>query len=176
MSRLKQLEAGRIKQRKDVDKKDKERAEKEYGDVKFADETNKKYPINDEKHIRSAWNYINKEKNQAKYDAKSLKAIMNNIIKAWKEKIDKAGPPSAKKESSFKSSLKKVVLAEILSQTGNSGETKYFIVKKGKDGDFLIIDKETKEVNDGWPDLASALEQADDWDEQMEDFGEISYY
>ena len=65
--------------------------------MKFADEKNKKYPIDTEKHIRAAWNYINKAKNAAKYDAEDLKSIKGKIIAAWKEKIDKEGPPSAEK-------------------------------------------------------------------------------
>jgi len=76
---------------------DPEEGEKKYGDVKFADEKNKKYPIDTEKHIRAAWNYINKAKNAAKYDAEDLKTIEGKIIAAWKEKIDKEGPPSAEK-------------------------------------------------------------------------------
>ena len=65
--------------------------------MKFADEKNKKYPIDTEKHIRAAWNYINKEKNAAQYAAEDLKTIKAKIIAAWKEKIDQDGPPSAEK-------------------------------------------------------------------------------
>ena len=71
--------------------------ESKYGDVEFADEKNKKYPIDTEAHIRSAWSYINKEKNADKYDTKALAAIKAKIIAAWKAKIDKDGPPSAEK-------------------------------------------------------------------------------
>jgi len=73
-----------------------EEGEKEYGDVKFADEKNKKYPIDTEAHIRAAWNYINKPKNAGKYSAEDVKSIKGKIIAAWKAKIDKEGPPSAK--------------------------------------------------------------------------------
>lgn len=66
-----------------------------YGDVAFADSKNKKYPIDTEAHIRAAWNYINKEKNAGKYSAEDLKTIKGKIEAAWKDKIDKAGPPSA---------------------------------------------------------------------------------
>ena len=65
-----------------------------YGDVKFADEKNKKYPIDTEAHIRAAWNYINKSKNAGKYSSEDVKAIKAKIVSAWKDKIDKAGPPS----------------------------------------------------------------------------------
>ena len=72
-----------------------EEGKKRYGDVKFADAKNKKYPIDTEAHIRAAWNYINKPKNAGKYSAADLKTIKNKIIAAWKAKIDKDGPPSA---------------------------------------------------------------------------------
>src|SRR5689334_23545495 len=70
-----------------------------YGDVKFADEKNKKYPIDTEEHIRAAWNYINKENNAGKYSSEDLATIKNKIVAAWKDKIDKAGPPSVDKKS-----------------------------------------------------------------------------
>ncbi len=69
----------------------------QYGDVDFADQKNGKYPIDTEAHIRSAWSYINKEKNADKYDDKELAAIKSKIVAAWKAKIDKDGPPSAEK-------------------------------------------------------------------------------
>jgi hypothetical protein len=79
-------------------KKDKApEGEKQYGDVAFADAANKKYPIDTEEHIRAAWNYINKQKNADKYSADDLKAVKDKIIAAWKDKIDKDGPPSAEK-------------------------------------------------------------------------------
>src|SRR6185312_6097020 len=82
----------KIAERKDVDPKE---GKDKYGDVKFADEKNKKYPIDTPAHIRAAWNYINKPKNAAKYDSKDLKTIKSRIVAAWKDKIDKNGPPSA---------------------------------------------------------------------------------
>lgn len=82
----------KVAERKDVNPKE---GKDKYGDVTFADETNKKYPINTPAHIRAAWNYINKPKNAAKYDAKDLKTIKSKIVAAWKDKIDANGPPSA---------------------------------------------------------------------------------
>lgn len=76
--------------------------EEKYGDVAFADEKNKKYPINTAAHIRAAWNYINKPKNAAKYDAADLATIKRRIVAAWKEKIDSKGPPSAQKDTAAK--------------------------------------------------------------------------
>ena len=46
-----------IDRRDDVSPKE---GKREYGDVTFADETNKKYPIDSPKHIRAAWSYINR--------------------------------------------------------------------------------------------------------------------
>ena len=51
----------------------------EYGDVKFADETNKKYPIDTAEHVRHAWSFINKESNAAKYTKKDAAEIRNRI-------------------------------------------------------------------------------------------------
>ena len=89
-----EMEFAKIAARADTDPKE---GEDKYGDVKFADEKNKKYPIDTEKHIRAAWNYINKQKNADKYSAEDLKTIKDKIIAAWKDKIDKEGPPSAEK-------------------------------------------------------------------------------
>ncbi len=81
--------------REDVSAADKKRAVGEYGDVTYADEENKKYPIDTEKHIRAAWNYIRMPRNAAKYADKGA-SIKRKIIAAWKKKIDSKGPPSAK--------------------------------------------------------------------------------
>lgn len=70
-----------------------------YGNVTFADATNKKYPIDTEEHIRAAWNYINKQKNADKYSSADLKKIKDKIVAAWKKVIDKDGPPAAKSTS-----------------------------------------------------------------------------
>ncbi len=85
-----------IAKRKDVDKADRERAEKKYGDhIEYADEKNKKYPINDEEHIRAAWDYINKGEDADKYSPADVAKIKRKIVAAWKKKINKAGPPEA---------------------------------------------------------------------------------
>lgn len=70
-----------------------------YGDVEFADEKNKKYPIDTEEHIRAAWNYIHKKKNAAEYSDEELKTIKAKIVAAWKKKIDPDGPPAAQERS-----------------------------------------------------------------------------
>jgi len=81
--------------RKDVTSADKKHAEKEYGDVAYADETNKKYPIDTEEHIRAAWNYIHQARNAGKYPDGG-KAIKGKIVSAWKRVIG-GEPPSVEK-------------------------------------------------------------------------------
>ncbi len=96
--------AKRIAAREDVDPKD---GKDKYGSVKFADPTNKKYPIDTPAHIRAAWNYIHMPKNAAKYSAEDVKAIKAKIVAAWKEKIDAKGPPEAEKFLAFADALMK---------------------------------------------------------------------
>jgi len=81
-----------IPKRRDVSP---ESGPRDYGNVPFADPTNKKYPIDTEEHIRAAWNYIHKAHNAAQYDAAAVAKIKSRIVSAWKRVIDKAGPPSA---------------------------------------------------------------------------------
>jgi hypothetical protein len=57
----------------------------EYGDVPYADEKNKKYPIDNEEHCRAAWSYINMPRNSSKYSATELKAIKSKIVAASKK-------------------------------------------------------------------------------------------
>lgn len=78
--------------------------EEPYGDVKYADpgyqsDKKKRYPLDTEEHIRAAWDYIHQQKNADKYSAEQVAHIRSEIISAWKEKIDKAGPPSSGKNS-----------------------------------------------------------------------------
>jgi len=72
----------RIDRRDDVNP---ERGGHEYGDVEFADPVNKKYPIDNAKHLRAAWSYINHKDNAAKYDKDEVETIRNRIIKAAKK-------------------------------------------------------------------------------------------
>jgi hypothetical protein len=73
--------AKRIKQRDDVNP---ERGEHEYGDVEFADPTNKKYPVDSPAHVRAAWSYINHADNAAKYTSDEVKLIKGRIKRAAK--------------------------------------------------------------------------------------------
>ena len=82
-------------------------AEEPYGDVEYADpghqaDGKKRYPIDTAEHIRAAWNYINKPKNAAKYSSADAAKIKARIVSAWKSKIDKDGPPSAKESETSK--------------------------------------------------------------------------
>ncbi len=56
--------------------------EHKYGDVEFADSTNKKYPIDTPEHVRAAWSYINHKDNAAKYEADEVETIKRRIKKA----------------------------------------------------------------------------------------------
>ena len=69
----------KIGKREDVDAQS--GAEK-YGDVRFADPTNNKYPIDTPEHVRAAWSYINQKDNAAKYDAGEVETIKNRIKRA----------------------------------------------------------------------------------------------
>lgn len=71
----------KIDRRKDTKPK---YGEHKYGDVKFADPVNKKYPIDTEKHVRAAWSYVNHKDNAAEYDADEVKTIKKRIKQAAK--------------------------------------------------------------------------------------------
>ncbi len=138
------FELKKVAQRKDVNP---EEGEKKYGDVKFADEKNKKYPIDTEEHIRAAWNYINKAKNAAKYGAEDVKTIKAKIVAAWKKKIDKDGPPSAKESEKVekiesleaaKGALKKYAgeeISDVSSATYALQSIAYLYVKEKEEGE-----------------------------------------
>src|SRR5947207_6889507 len=72
----------KIDRREDVSPKE---GERKYGDVKYADPTNKKYPIDTAEHIRAAWSYINHKDNAAKYDADEVRQIKDRIKRAARE-------------------------------------------------------------------------------------------
>ena len=72
----------KIDQRDDVKPAE---GEHKYGDVEFADRTNKKYPIDTPEHVRAAWSYINHKDNAAKYDADEVNVIKDRIRNAAKK-------------------------------------------------------------------------------------------
>lgn len=53
-----------------------------YGPTRFADPTNKKYPIDTLGRIKAAWAYIHQPSNAAKYTAGERRAIRGRIRKA----------------------------------------------------------------------------------------------
>ena len=62
-----------------------ERGEHEYGDVEFADPTNKKYPIDTPEHVRAAWSYIHHKDNAGKYSRDDVQKIEDRIERAAKK-------------------------------------------------------------------------------------------
>ncbi len=74
--------ADRIEKRDDVSPKE---GLHEYGNVEYADSTNKKYPIDTAEHVRAAWSYINHKDNAAKYDRDDVTKIKDRIKKAAKK-------------------------------------------------------------------------------------------
>jgi hypothetical protein len=72
----------KITRRKDVSPKE---GERKYGDVTYADESNKKYPIDTAEHVRAAWSYINHKDNAAKYDKGEVSKIKSRIKRAAKK-------------------------------------------------------------------------------------------
>lgn len=75
----------KAKKRKDVSEADKKHAEKEYGDVTYADETNKKYPIDTKEHAKAALSYWGMAKNRGKYSPEDQKKIGGRIRSAAKK-------------------------------------------------------------------------------------------
>jgi hypothetical protein len=59
-----------------------EKGEHEYGDVKYADPTNKAYPIDTPEHIRAANSYLHQERNASKYSASERATMMGRIRSA----------------------------------------------------------------------------------------------
>jgi hypothetical protein len=73
----------------------KEHREPNYADPGYQPDGKRRYPVDTERHIRAAWNYINRPSNAQRYTTDQLGRIRATIIAAWKEKIDFEGPPSA---------------------------------------------------------------------------------
>ena len=81
MSSTRSQSSSKVEKRDDVNP---EEGEHRYGDVEFADTTNKKYPIDTPEHVRAAWQYINHKDNAAKYEASDVTRIKNRIKQAAK--------------------------------------------------------------------------------------------
>ncbi len=56
----------------------------------------KRFPVNTPERVRAAWSYSHHENVMKNYTAEQLSRLHSCIERAWKEKISKDGPPSAK--------------------------------------------------------------------------------
>lgn len=54
---------------------------------RFADTAAKKYPLDNEAQVLAAWYFVNTAKAASLYDADALKAIKDEVVKAWKERF-----------------------------------------------------------------------------------------
>jgi len=79
MTRTETKTSHTVEKRSDTDAHE---GERKYGDVTYADETNKKYPIDTPEHVRAAWSYINHKDNAAKYDKDEVELIKKRIKRA----------------------------------------------------------------------------------------------
>jgi len=84
-----------------------------YADPGYQPDGKRRYPIDTERHIRAAWNYINRPSNAQRYTADQVGRIRAAIIAAWKEKIDIAGPPSAKGDEKASSATLTKALCDV---------------------------------------------------------------
>ena len=71
----------KIHRRLDADPKE---GVRKYGKVRFADQTNRKYPIDSPGHIKAAWAYIHQPENAAKYTPDEVRTIKIRIRRAAK--------------------------------------------------------------------------------------------
>lgn len=106
--------------------------DKPYGNVKYADpgyqsDKKKRYPLDNEDHIRAAWNYINKPKNAGKYSPADAAKVKAAIVAEWKATIDKEGPPSAKDKSKAKADAKKLAKRRLQQALDINGESFLFL-------------------------------------------------
>ncbi len=62
-----------------------EAGEKKYGDVRFADPKNHKYPLDTPEHVRSAASYFGMTKNSSKYSEEEQTTIRKRIRAAEKK-------------------------------------------------------------------------------------------
>ena len=77
-----QVEFIKIAERTDVKASE---GKSKYGNVTFADEKNKKYPLDTEAHVRAAASYWGMPKNRSKYSAEDQKTISGKISAAEKK-------------------------------------------------------------------------------------------
>ncbi|HWB50185.1 MAG TPA: DUF6582 domain-containing protein [Stellaceae bacterium] len=68
----------------------------DFADPGYQADGEKRYPLDDEPHIRAAWAFIHMPGDAARYTADEVDRIKARIIAAWQATIDPAGPPAAK--------------------------------------------------------------------------------
>ena len=91
----------------------------EYADPGYQTDGKKRYPIDTERHIRAAWNFIHRPNNARRYTAVQLFDIKAKIIAAWKAKIDTDGPPAADSSNTAGKKLAQVALTKALWDVGH---------------------------------------------------------
>jgi phage head maturation protease len=93
--------------------------DEEYADTGYQADGKRRYPIDTERHIRGAWNFINRPSNAQRYTAAQLDKIKARIIAAWKEKIDETGPPAAENIQNTKINSPDLALTKALWDVGH---------------------------------------------------------
>lgn len=68
---------------------------------RFADVANKKYPLDNDAQVIAAWQYVNTAKAADLYDTDALKAIKDEVCKAWEERFG-AAPEAVTSEEAAK--------------------------------------------------------------------------
>jgi HK97 family phage prohead protease len=103
---------------------------KPYGDVKYADPKNGKYPVDTEAHARAAWSYINMPKNASMYpmNGVTLSEVKGRIMAACKKfGIDVSGDSSSSTSSSSRAEYMRLYPLEdihiLRSADGGDGRT-----------------------------------------------------
>jgi phage head maturation protease len=91
----------------------------EYADPGYQTDGKKRYPVDTERHIRAAWNFINRPSNARRYTVEQLGKIKAKIIAAWKKEIDEEGPPSANKNVNAGPDLEQISLTKALWDVGH---------------------------------------------------------
>lgn len=142
--------------REDVSAADRKRAVGEYGDVTYADEENKKYPIDTPAHIRAAWNYIRMPRNASKYPDKGA-AIKRKVISAWKKKIDSKGPPAARKELTWENIVS--LVTDKMKELFGGPQPPDMMVYKEEDGSYGWIASYSNKFmdRDNPPDIIASI-------------------
>jgi len=101
-----------------------------YGDVTYADETNKKYPLDTEAHARAALSYWGMPKNRAKYSSEDQKKIGARIRSAAKKfGISISDDDGDGKDDSKKSESSLVIASSTYNLEGNTPSTIVYMPK-----------------------------------------------